>query len=134
MSLYDDIIDHEHYQSKKRPHMSMLNRAAQFSPFAALTGYEESIAETARLTESKIELSEDALEILNRKLNMIEEKIAEKPFVTITYFVEDSLKDGGAYVDVSGNVTKLDTFNRLLYIYPDITISLASIVNIDTEL
>ena len=105
MSDYSKIIDHPHHVSATRPHMSMINRAAQFSPFAALTGYGESVEETRRLTEEKVILDEDAIAELNRKLRMIDDG---KRLVAITYFAPDSLKSGGAYVIISGEVKKID--------------------------
>ena len=88
-SDYFEILSREHPTSKKHPRMSRMNRAAQFAPFAALTGYEESIEETARLTDHRIELSEYEIEELNAKLNFIQEHIKERPEVTITYFQPD---------------------------------------------
>ena len=91
-----------------------MNRAAQFAPFAALTGYEESIEETARLTDHRIELSEDDIEDINAKLNFIKEYIKERPEVTITYFQPDERKEGGAYITVTGNARRIDEVNRVL--------------------
>ena len=105
---YDDVINRQHPTSKKHPRMSNMNRAAQFAPFAALTGYEESIEETARLTDRRIELSEYEIEELNAKLNFIQEHIKERPEVTITYFQLDERKEGGAYITVTGKVRRLD--------------------------
>ena len=111
---YDDVINRQHPTSKKHPRMSNMNRAAQFAPFAALTGYEESIEETARLTDRKIELSEYEIEELNAKLNFIQEHIKEHPEVTITYFQPDERKEGGAYITVTGKVRRIDEVNRVL--------------------
>lgn len=91
-----------------------MNRAAQFAPFAALTGYEESIEETARLTDRRIELSEYEIEELNAKLNFIQEHIKERPEVTITYFQPDERKEGGTYVTVTGKVRRIDEVNRVI--------------------
>ena len=91
-----------------------MNRAAQFAPFAALTGYEESIEETARLTDRRIELSEYEIEELNAKLNFIQEHIKEHPEVTITYFQPDERKKGGAYITVTGKVRRIDEGNNVL--------------------
>ena len=95
---YDDIINLPHHVSDKHPQMTMHDRAAQFSPFAALTGHNDAIKETARLTDRRIELSEEVKEELSRKLLYIAENISDKPVVTISYFVEDKLKQGGEYV------------------------------------
>ncbi len=107
---YDDIIHLPHHVSTKHPQMSMLDRAAQFSPFAALTGYEDAVDETARLTEQKIELSED-------RITAISEALAElKPddAVSVVYFVKDARKAGGAYLTVTGMVRKVDAFAGIL--------------------
>ena len=112
---YDDIIEHPHYRSKKRPHMSMINRAAQFSPFAALVGYDEAVAETGRLTDERINLDESVIEEINRRLAEIERRLpADPPFVTITYFAEDAFKEGGSYLQMTGKVKKMDLFGRTL--------------------
>lgn len=111
---YDDVIWRQHPTSKKYPRMSRMNRAAQFAPFAALTGYEESIEETARLTDRRIELSEDDIEELNAKLNFIQEHIKERPEVTVTYFQPDERKEGGAYITVTGKVRRIDEGNNVL--------------------
>ena len=116
MGKYDDIIDHPHYQSSKRPHMTLLNRAAQFAPFAALSGYGEAVAETERITEERAILDESVVDEINRKLAEIARRLNSlsdnDPYVTITYFVDDLLKDGGSYVHVSGNVKKVDAYDH----------------------
>lgn len=109
---YEDLIGLAHHVSPTRNRMSMLDRAAQFSPFAALTGHDAAILETARLTEAKIELDENEKTILNEKLQIIAEKISELPEVTITYFQPDQKKSGGEYVTVSGKVKKIDEYER----------------------
>ena len=109
MSDYSNIIDHPHHQSATRPHMSMINRAAQFSPFAALTGYGDCVEETRRLTEEKVILDDDAIAELNRKLQEIE---AGNRLVAITFFAPDPLKSGGAYTIISGEVKKIDTIEN----------------------
>ena len=111
---YDDVINRQHPTSKKHPRMSRTNRAAQFAPFAALTGYEESIEETARLTDRRIELSEYEIEELNAKLNFIQEHIKERPKVTITYFQPDERKDGGTYFSINGKVRRIDEVNKII--------------------
>ena len=105
---YDDVINRQHPTSKKHPRMSNMNRAAQFAPFAALTGYEESIEETTRLTDRRIELSECEIEELNVKLNFIQEHIKERPEVTVTYFQPDERKEGGEYITVTGRARWID--------------------------
>ena len=111
---YFEILSREHPTSKKHPRMSRMNRAAQFAPFAALTGYEESIEETARLTDRKIELSEYEIEELNTKLSFIQEHIKECPEVTITYFQPDERKEGGKYITVTGKVRRIDEANKFV--------------------
>ena len=105
MKDYSRIIDHPHYQSKKRPHMSMLSRAAQFAPFAALSGYDEAVNETHRLTEEKVILDEDAVKDIDNTLRYA--VLSHKP-VSITCFLPDPLKCGGSYVTVSGLIYRVD--------------------------
>ncbi len=107
---YDDIINLPHHVSTKHPHIPALDRAAQFSPFAALTGHDAAIKETARLTDVYMELDEDSKELLDRSLQEIRAHLADRPEVTITYFVPDEKKTGGSYVTVSGRVKKLDEY------------------------
>ena len=128
---YDDVIWQQHPTSKKHPRMSRMNRAAQFAPFAALTGYEESIEETARLTDRKIELCEDDIEDINIKLNFIKEHIKERPEVIVTYFQPDAKKDGGAYITVSGRVRRIDEVNRVVVFGNDEMILIETIKKID---
>jgi len=109
---YEDIINLPHHVSSKRPQMSMLDRAAQFSPFAALTGYDDAIHETGRLTDEKIDLSEEEKEALDRKQQFLMERLGGHPALTVTYFVPDAKKSGGAYVTKSGNLKKIDEFER----------------------
>ena len=103
---YEDIIHIPHEQSKTRSHMSLYDRAVQFSPFAALAGHDAAIRETARLTNKRIEIDEDSKAALNEHLQMILESIVSRPAVTFTYFLLNGKKAGGAYVDVMGAVKK----------------------------
>jgi hypothetical protein len=105
---YDDIIRLPHHVSPTRPHMSRWNRAAQFSPFAALTGYEDAVRETARLTESPAELDESRRAELSEALRQLYDRESERPAARITYFVYDPYKAGGAYVTIEGAVKKVD--------------------------
>ena len=114
---YDDIINLPNPTPTCKPRMSALDRAAQFAPFAALTGYEAVVAEAARLTDARLELSEDMKTILNEKMQMIVDNLDNEPFVTITYFVPDKRKAGGAYVDVSGIVKEIDGYERWSFKY-----------------
>ena len=109
---YDDIINLPNPTSRNHPRMPIQTRAAQFSPFAALTGHDAAIKETARLTDEKQELSEDALERLNEQLNIISQNIDTDQIITITYFVPDDKKSGGAYISHSGIVKKIDEYER----------------------
>lgn len=109
---YDDIIDLPHHISARRAHLSMAQRSVQFASFAALKGFEDEIAETARVTDKKIILDENEIEILNEALQYISYNINENLEVSITYFVPDKLKSGGAYVTKKGTVKKIDTFNK----------------------
>jgi len=111
---YEDIINMPRPVSKKRRPMPILNRAAQFAPFAALTGYDDAVEETARLTGSKIELEEYEKEEIGRQLYFIKEDIKNKPEVSITYFVPDELKDGGEYVNFKGILKKIDELNQVV--------------------
>ena len=110
MSSYEDIINLPYPQ--KHPRMSNYARGAQFSPFAALTGFESAIAETARLTDRKIELDEGGQALLDEKLREIEAEIDDRPEISVTYFQPDLRKAGGAYVQKRGRVKKLDVYNR----------------------
>lgn len=120
MDNYEDIINLPHHQSTKRPQMPLKDRAAQFAPFAALTGYDAEIRETARLTDAKIELDESTLAILNDKLQIILDNLDTKPEVTITYFKPDTKKAGGAYIEHTGTVKRIDEYERTV-IFMDMT-------------
>ncbi len=127
---YDDIINLEHPISKKHAQMSIEARAAQFAPFAALTGYSDEIKETARLTDKKIELSEDEISILNEKITKIKSKINTKPLITFTYFVPDNKKEGGKYVDVQSRVLKIDDYKHVIILENKQEIPVNNIVKI----
>ena len=114
MNKYDNIINLPHHVSKTRKPMSLYNRAAQFAPFAALTGYDEAIKEKARLTEQRIELSDEFKNILNQKLQILNKNINSHPKVTITYFELDNKKSGGVYKTISGNIKRIDEYNKKL--------------------
>ncbi len=127
---YNDIINNPHHTSKTRKRMSQINRAAQFAPFAALTGYDTAICEAARLTENQIELDDKTKEILNMKLNFLKNHIKDKPYVTITYFVPDTQKDGGAYVDYSGNIRVIDETQQMIIFTDRTTIEIEMVCDI----
>ena len=109
---YSDILNRPHHRSRSRPGMSMSDRAAQFSPFAALVGYDEAVKETARLTDRRIELDESQIEVLNGRLLILSENIRQCPEADICYFLPDERKAGGAYITVSGKVKKIDEYTR----------------------
>lgn len=134
MKQYNDIITLPHHSSDVRAHMSLHDRAAQFAPFAALTGYDAAIGETARLTDAKLALSEEQGNILNERICIIMEHIKEKPEVNITYFVPDQRKSGGAYVTAAVSVRRIDDFTRRLILTDGNTIPLDDIYSITGEL
>mgnify|MGYP005768275833 FL=1 len=131
--MYDDIIHLPHHVSKTRPQMSMEDRAAQFSPFAALTGYDAAILETGRLTEDKLELGEETQAILDRKQRYLAEIIDTKPEITVTYFVPDEKKSGGAYSTVTGFLKRIDEYERVLMLTDGRKIQLDAILDIESE-
>ncbi len=111
---YKDIINMEHPTSKKHKRMSLYARAAQFAPFAALTGHDDAVIEMARLTDERHELDEDTLAKLNKKLNIISENISTDTEVIITYFLPDEYKDGGSYPTVKGIVKRIDEYENVV--------------------
>lgn len=131
---YDDIINLPHHVSKKHPQMSLHDRAAQFSPFAALTGHKAAINETARLTDEKQILSEDVIAKLNEQLNLIKENINTNPIVTITYFVPDDKKSGGAYISNTGVVKKIDEYNHTVVLTDKTVIPIEQISDIQSDI
>ena len=130
MGKYDDIINLPHSDPQKHVRMSPENRAAQFSPFAALTGHNEAIKETARLTDQKIELEEDAITDINRTLLKIRESIGTKPKVVVTYFVPDNKKSGGKYITATVNIEKIDDINNIIVTSDNIKIAVDNILDI----
>ena len=113
---YADIIHLPHHQAKNRPHMSLYDRAAQFSPFAALVGFDGVIAETGRLTDRRVELPESEKVLLDQKLTLIDDVILDGPHPAITgvFFVADPLKEGGEYQEYIGKVRKVDAVERTI--------------------
>ena len=130
MEKYREIIGLPHHVSKTRPQMPMSDRAAQFAPFAALTGYESAIKETGRLTDERIELDEEALAALDRKYQLLIEALDDAPEVTITYFHPDERKAGGQYVSATGTVKKVDTFGRRILLQDGTRIPLDSVYDL----
>lgn len=134
MHRYDDIIDMPHHVSATRPQMSMIDRAAQFSPFAALTGYDAAIKETGRLTDQRIELTEDSRAVLDRKQQLLMDNLAVHPEVSVTYFVPDGRKPGGAYMTASGRVKRIDNYDRTMIFMDGTKILLDAIIDIASDL
>lgn len=130
---YDDIIHLSHPTSKNRPRMSIHDRAAQFSPFAALSGHAAAIAETARLTDRKLELDEDTKAELDRRQAILLEHISERPEITVTWFRPDERKEGGAYITTTGRLKKLDEADRILILTDDTRIPLEAVVSLESD-
>ena len=126
---YDDIIDLPHHQSPGRPHMSNQDRAAQFSPFAALTGYGDAVKETERLTEGKIELDENEKAALDEKLRFLLET-GSRQQISITYFMPDGRKAGGAYLTVTGSIKKINGLERIIMMEDGTVIPMDDILDI----
>ena len=131
---YDAIMGLPHHVSKTRPQMPMSDRAAQFAPFAALTGYDAAIKETGRLTDERIELDVEALSALDMKYQLLMEALDEAPEVTITYFQPDERKAGGKYVSAVGAVKKIDDFERRITMRDGTRIPTDDVLSIDGEL
>lgn len=131
---YEDIVNLPPHISKKHPQPSMMDRAARFAPFAAITGYEEMVLEEARVTEERVDLDEGALSLLNEKLNMIQEFLDEEPEVTITYFEPDKKKSGGAYVSITGIVKRIDEYEHFVIMTDGKKIRIEDIYAIGSDL
>ena len=131
---YEDILHLPHHVSKERPHMSLLDRAAQFSPFAALVGYEDVIDETARLTTPERELDEAEKAELDRRVGILAAHLGEKPVVTVEYFVPDTLKSGGAYRTRTGALVRISPVRKILTLADGTSIRFKDVVGIESEL
>ena len=130
---YDDILHLPHPTSAKHPRMPVSERAAIFSPFAALSGHAGAIAETARLTDQRIDLDEDTRAELDRRQAVLLEHIAEQPEVTVTWFQPDERKDGGAYVTVTGRLKRIDPVERVMTLQDGTSIPLEDVVGLENE-
>lgn len=130
---YDDIIRLPHPTSAKHPRMPLADRAAQFSPFAALSGHSAALAETARLTDRQIELSDDDKAVLDQKQRILLEHIKEHPEISVTWFRPDEKKDGGQYITTTGRLKRIDEFNQVLLLAGDIKIPLIYVVDLSSE-
>ena len=131
---YEDIVDLPHHVSKKHPQPTMADRAARFAPFAAITGYEEMVLEEARVTDDRIEMDESSKAALNEKLNMILEFIDEQPEVSITYFEPDKKKSGGAYVNITGIVKRIDEYEHFVIMTDGKKIRIEDIFALESDL
>lgn len=134
MKEYREIINLPHHVSKTRPQMPMSDRAVQFAPFAALTGYDSAIKETGRLTGERVELDVEALSALDMKYQLLMEALDEAPEVTITYFQPDERKAGGKYVSAVGAVKKINDFERRITMRDGTRIPMDDVLSIDGEL
>lgn len=133
MGKYNDIINLSRPISK-RPKMTLEQRSAQFAPFAALTGYDEKIKETSRLTNERIEIDDELKSALDIKLQLIREEISNKPKITINYFVPDLKKNGGNYKIVTDNVKRIDEYKKMIILENEIEIPISEIIDITGEM
>lgn len=131
---YDDIINLPHYEPKGHPRMSIESRAAQFAPFSALTGYDDAVKETARLTDKRIEIDEGLKIVINNKLQVILDNIKDKPRVTFTYFIYDKKKIGGKYIPITERVSKIDKINNYVILADKTKIPINEIINITGDI
>lgn len=131
---YDDIINLQHHAPSNREHMSILDRAAQFAPFAALTGFEGAIKETARLTDKRLELDESEKTILDEKLRIIQEKLSMRYEIGFVFFRPDKTKTGGAYISIIGTVNKIDGNKRIVIMQDGTRIPIEEIIDITGEI
>lgn len=131
---YDDIINLPHYEPKYHPRMSQYQRAIQFAPFSALTGYEDAIKEESRITDKRLEIDEELKDIINSKLNKINELIKNKPEIEITYFIPDIKKEGGKYITEKVNVKRIDFINDFIKLTDNRIIVLNDIIDIKIDL
>lgn len=134
MREYDDIIRLPHYISKTRPHMAAIDRAAQFSPFAALTGHDAAIKETARQTDKRVELDEYVKDALRNRLQIIVNRMKEHPQIVITYFQPDGKKGGGTYVSAINKIKKINEYERIILMMDGSVIPIDDIISIEGEI
>ena len=133
MNNYADIINLKRPQSNHN-HLSIESRASQFSPFAALTGYDNEVKETARITDKRIDIDDGLREMLNAKLNYLNDHIKEIPNISITYFVKDPKKEGGKYLTKQGIIKRIDTVNEIIKFNDNASISMNDIINITSDI
>ena len=130
---YDDMLELPHHVSSVHPQMTMKERAAQFSPFAALTGYGDVIQETGRQTIPRLELSESSQEEIKRKLDWLAAHIGQHPQISVTYFLPDQRKEGGAYVTTTGRLKKIDQVERILVLMDGTNIPLEDVAALESD-
>ena len=130
---YEDIIHIPHHRSARRPHMNIRDRAAQFSPFAALTGFDSALEEAGRLTDSRTELEEFGRSLLDRKLAQLLEQKTDQPNITVTYFCPDQRKAGGSYKEANGKLRKIDLYRNLLILENGKEIPITEILDFSFE-
>ena len=133
MGKYDDIINLPYHGSTTHPQMSMINRAAQFSPFAALSGYDDALDETARLTDEKIELSEGSIREINEKLRFLMAHPSDQSELTIMYFIPDEKKAGGRYSSITGKIMKIREYEQEIEMIDGTRIAIGHILSIDSD-
>ena len=133
-SKYDGIINLPHHTSKKHPRMPLSDRAAQFLPFAALTGYDAAINETARYTDVRPELDEPELALLDRRFQLLSEHLSEEPLIAMTCFVPDARKPGGAFVTIRGVIDEIDESGRIIIMRDGTKVSMDDVLELDSEL
>ncbi len=131
---YDDMIDLPHHVSKTHPPMDIMDRAAQFNPFAALTGYDDEIREAARFTCEKILLAEDEKRVLDKKLQGLMQRIHEHPELEVTYFIADEKKTGGVYQTLQGVLKKIDAIQRTLVLMDGTRIEMQDILRLESRI
>ena len=131
---YDDIINLPRHVSKKHPAMSLYARSCQFAPFAALTGYEDAIKETARETNERIEIDDELRNILDTKLQIITENLNKNLEITFTYFIQDEKKTGGEYITITGIVKKINNYNGCIYLIDNTEIQINDIIEISGDI
>lgn len=133
MDKYEDIINLKYPKKSKYPKMSIENRSAQFAPFSALVTYNDAVKETARLTNEKIELTEEEKELIDLKLQIINKNLLNKSQIKIIYFVKDKRKNGGKYIDEIDTIKKIDLYNKNIVLSNNKKIAIEDIININSD-
>lgn len=134
IEMYEDIIDMPRPKSKTKKPMSLTERAAQFAPFAALSGHNEELRETARLTSDKIELDEMEKELLSVKLKTLESRLHEQINISISYFIKDPKKEGGKYITIDGTIKQIDMINQLIILTDKTKIPMDNVIEINSSI